>query len=177
MNVVPRRAVCVLVVLGAISWIGHAFLPKKNILRPARSTVVRKEGPTETDSRSPKDMFFAATDKKPSFASQAAKEQRRALGSQELLMLPRQYGPNADVRFPQMNHVSCTVLSATPSEEIMRKAIDEAIQAHPLLHCRIVGVALLHVISTTEAGATRKRVLSGKSNGIECKEAEMALVR
>jgi hypothetical protein len=139
MNVVPRRAVCVLVVLGAISWIGHAFLPKKNILRPARSTVVRKEGPTETDSRSPKDMFFAATDKKPSFASQAAKEQRRALGSQELLMLPRQYGPNADVRFPQMNHVSCTVLSATPSEEIMRKAIDEAIQAHPLLHCRIEG--------------------------------------
>jgi hypothetical protein len=142
MNVVPR-ALRILVVLGAVSWIGDAFLAKKNILRPARTThgtVVRaKEGATDTERRSAKDMFFAAAEKKPSFASQAAKEQRRVLGSQELLMLPRQYGPNADVQFPQMNHVSCTVLSATPSEEIMRKAIDEAIQAHPLLHCRVEG--------------------------------------
>jgi hypothetical protein len=133
MNAIPR-VVRVLVVLGAVSWIGEAFVAKKNILRSARihSTVVRaNEGP---------DMFFATADKKSSVASQSeVKEQRRVLGSQELLMLPRQYGPNADVQFPQMNHVSCTVLSATPSEEIMRKAIDEAIQAHPLLHCRVDG--------------------------------------
>jgi hypothetical protein len=145
MNVVPR-AVRVLAVLGAVSWIGgDAFLVKKNILRPTartQSTTVRaKEGATDTDGiGSPKAMFFGTVAEKSSVASQSeAKEQRRVLGSQELLMLPRQYGPNADVRFPQMNHVSCTVLSATPSEEIMRQAIDAAIQAHPLLYCRVEG--------------------------------------
>jgi hypothetical protein len=137
MKIVPPRAVRVLVLLCSLAWIGDAFLPKKNVLRSARlpSTVVRM---ADTDRGSSKDMFFAAAEK-PSFASQTAKEQRRALGSQELLMLPRQYGPNADVHFPPMNHVSCTVLSATPSEEILRKAIDEAIQAHPLLYCRVDG--------------------------------------
>ena len=66
-------------------------------------------------------------------------EKRRILGSQELLMLPRQYSPNPDVTFPQMNHVSCTVLSGTPSENVLRQAIDEAIATHPLLRCRVEG--------------------------------------
>lgn len=65
--------------------------------------------------------------------------QRRILGSQENLMLPRQYGPNPDVTFPQMNHVSCAILSATPSEQVLRNAIDQVMQAHPLLQCTIEG--------------------------------------
>ena len=65
--------------------------------------------------------------------------QRRRLGSQENLMLPRQYGPNPNVIFPQMNHVSCVVLSTTPSERTLRNAIDEVMQAHPLLQCTVEG--------------------------------------
>lgn len=66
-------------------------------------------------------------------------QQRRVLGSQELLMLPRQYAPNKEVEFPQMSHVSCTVLSATPDEKVLRQAIDEAISSHPLLRCHVEG--------------------------------------
>lgn len=65
--------------------------------------------------------------------------QRRVLGSQENLMLPRQYGPNPDVTFPQMNHVSCAILSSTPSERVLRSAIDQVMQAHPLLQCTVEG--------------------------------------
>ena len=53
-------------------------------------------------------------------------------------MLPRQYSPG-DVTFPQMNHVSCTVISQTPSEDVLRKAIDQAIMSHPLLRCHVEG--------------------------------------
>jgi hypothetical protein len=45
---------------------------------------------------------------------------RRALGSQELLMLPRQYGPKLErggPPFPSMSHAAVYVLSATPSIE------------------------------------------------------------
>lgn len=65
-------------------------------------------------------------------------QQRRILGSQENLMLPRQYSPGKDV-FPQMNHVSAAVLSSTPSEQVLRQSIDDAMAAHPLLRCRIEG--------------------------------------
>jgi hypothetical protein len=68
-----------------------------------------------------------------------ATEQRRQLGSQENLMLPRQYSPVADVVFPQMNHVSTAILSSTPSERVLRAAIDQVMQAHPLLQCKIEG--------------------------------------
>lgn len=71
--------------------------------------------------------------------SKETQQQRRVLGSQELLMLPRQYAPNKEVEFPQMSHVSCTVLSATPDEEVLRQAIDEAISSHPLLRCHVEG--------------------------------------
>ena len=69
-------------------------------------------------------------------------QQRRVLGSQELLMLPRQYVPNKKkniVRFPQMNHVSVVTLSATPDVDVLRKAVDAAIQVHPLLQARVEG--------------------------------------
>jgi hypothetical protein len=66
-------------------------------------------------------------------------EQRRELGSQELLMLPRQYSPNPDVTFPSINHVSCAILSTTPSESVLKKAINQVMIAHPLLRCKIEG--------------------------------------
>lgn len=71
-------------------------------------------------------------------AAPATGQQRRILGSQENLMLPRQYSPGTDV-FPQMNHVSVAVLSSTPSEQVLRQAVDEAMAAHPLLRCHIEG--------------------------------------
>mmetsp|Transcript_10295 Transcript_10295/g.24687 ORF Transcript_10295/g.24687 Transcript_10295/m.24687 type:complete len:981 (+) Transcript_10295:67-3009(+) len=66
-------------------------------------------------------------------------EQRRALGSQENLMLPRQYSPNSDVVFPQMSHVSCAILSSTPTEFALLEAINQVMKAHPLLRCKIEG--------------------------------------
>lgn len=72
-------------------------------------------------------------------AGTTEKVQRRSLGSQENLMLPRQYGPNPDVTFPPMNHVSCAILSSTPSQRVLYTAIDQVMQAHPLLECIIEG--------------------------------------
>ena len=67
---------------------------------------------------------------------------RRELGSQENLMLPRQYGVNKDVTFPSMNHVSCAVLakgSEIPSEAALQHAITKVMEAHPLLRATIEG--------------------------------------
>ena len=67
---------------------------------------------------------------------------RRELGSQENLMLPRQYGVNKDVTFPSMNHVSCAVLakdSGIPSEAALNYAILKVMEAHPLLRATIEG--------------------------------------
>jgi hypothetical protein len=66
-------------------------------------------------------------------------QQRRELGSQENLMLPRQYSPIPEVTFPSMNHVSIALLSATPSPAALRVAIDKVMTAHPLLRARIEG--------------------------------------
>lgn len=63
----------------------------------------------------------------------------RPLGSEELLMLPRQYSPNKEVVFPQMTHVCAVVLSATPSTVIFEQALQEAMAAHPLLNARVEG--------------------------------------
>jgi len=74
--------------------------------------------------------------------------QTRILGSQELLMLPRQYSlhltkkdsdGNANKPFPQMSHVSTIVLSSTPQVAILSQAIDETMATHPLLRCHIDG--------------------------------------
>jgi len=67
---------------------------------------------------------------------------RRELGSQENLMLPRQYGVNPDVIFPSMNHVSCAILSKgsdIPSEDALCYAIGKTMEAHPLLRATIEG--------------------------------------
>ena len=67
---------------------------------------------------------------------------KRTLGSQELLMLPRQYRPKLDKgedAFPSMSHVSVTLLSATPSIEALSQAIEMAMDTHPLLRCHVEG--------------------------------------
>lgn len=68
--------------------------------------------------------------------------QTRVLGSQELLMLPRQYKPSLDKSnppFPQLSHVTTAILSSTPSEEVLLLAIDEAMASHPLLRAHVSG--------------------------------------
>jgi hypothetical protein len=72
----------------------------------------------------------------------ASGDQRRTLGSQELLMLPRQYQPKLDrgePYFPSMSHAQVTTLSATPSVEALSQAIEIAMDTHPLLRCRVEG--------------------------------------
>ena len=75
----------------------------------------------------------------PTTNSKTKKLLRRELGSQENLMLPRQYGPNPHVNFPSMNHVCCAILSSTPSEKALKVAINQVMKAHPLLRARIEG--------------------------------------
>jgi len=75
-----------------------------------------------------------------SFAEKLEKNSKktRVLGSQELLMLPRQYSLS-DSTFPPMSHVSTAILSSTPSLITLKKAIANAIQCHPLLRASIKG--------------------------------------
>eukprot|EP00568_Trieres_chinensis_P006936 CAMPEP_0183303626 /NCGR_PEP_ID=MMETSP0160_2-20130417/8987_1 /TAXON_ID=2839 ORGANISM="Odontella Sinensis, Strain Grunow 1884" /NCGR_SAMPLE_ID=MMETSP0160_2 /ASSEMBLY_ACC=CAM_ASM_000250 /LENGTH=1011 /DNA_ID=CAMNT_0025466551 /DNA_START=56 /DNA_END=3091 /DNA_ORIENTATION=+ len=68
----------------------------------------------------------------------AATVASRPLGSQELLMLPRQYGPG-DATFPPMSHVSAAVLSSTPDVETLGPALEEAMRVHPLLRSVVRG--------------------------------------
>lgn len=64
--------------------------------------------------------------------------QKRKLGSQEHLMLPRQYSIGPET-FPQMSHVSCTVLNNTPDTNVLKTAIESAMRSHPMLRARISG--------------------------------------
>ena len=100
-----------------------------------RSTVgIVNYRTTTTERKVQSTIAIEATE---SISSQ--KEQRRALGSQENLMLPRQYSPNSDVVFPQMNHVTCAILSSSPTEAALLEAINQVMKAHPLLRCKIEG--------------------------------------
>ena len=80
----------------------------------------------------------------PSFQQQSNKSSatlRRELGSQELLMLPRQYKVgDSPPHFPQMNHVSCAVVSGgnLPLDRL-DSTIQRAMELHPLLNARVVG--------------------------------------
>ena len=76
------------------------------------------------------------------------RRRRRTLGSQELLMLPRQYGPrlinNKDddethLLFPSMSHVQVTIVSSTPSIATLSRVIDLAMETHPLLRSVVEG--------------------------------------
>jgi hypothetical protein len=75
-------------------------------------------------------------------AAASSTDQRRSLGSQELLMLPRQYRPKLDkgeAYFPSMSHVQVTTLSGTPSLDALSQAIELAMDTHPLLRCFVEG--------------------------------------
>ena len=62
----------------------------------------------------------------------------RELGSQELLMLPRQYSLSS-ATFPCMSHVCVSILSSTPSLAAVKAAMEDAIRCHPLLRARVIG--------------------------------------
>jgi hypothetical protein len=65
---------------------------------------------------------------------------RRKLGSQELLMLPRQYRPEQTGNiFPQMTHVAVVTLTETPEEQVLTQALENIINTHPLLRCHVEG--------------------------------------
>ena len=68
--------------------------------------------------------------------------QSRKLGSQEHLMLPRQYSVGDEV-FPQMSHVSCTILNNTPDDVVLKEAIEASMRSHPLLRAKITGTGEL----------------------------------
>jgi hypothetical protein len=64
----------------------------------------------------------------------------RKLGSQELLMLPRQYRPKeTGIIFPPMIHLCAVTLNRTPSIPHLFSAIQNALDVHPLLSCRVEG--------------------------------------
>jgi len=125
------RAFSIVLLLATALHVQHAFVtPQGNGRMPTTTRVsVAQQNPVMD--------FFSSLQKSP--PQKDAVEQRRSLGSQENLMLPRQYGPNPDVTFPQMNHVSCAVLSSTPSIQTLQKAIDQVMKAHPLLTCTVEG--------------------------------------
>jgi hypothetical protein len=100
--------------------------------RTAAETQPKDQG----ESASP--FFFATVD---GATVDRVSERRRELGSQELFMLPRQYGPKLreGVIFPQLNHVSAHVLSQSPKMEHLQMALRRLAKAHPLLRARVEG--------------------------------------
>lgn len=72
---------------------------------------------------------------------QTKNRKERVFGSQELLMLPHQYGPGLSGGgdpFPSMSRVSTTLLSCTPSIDMLQLTINSAMDVRPLLWCRVV---------------------------------------
>ena len=139
--------------------LSDAFAPSSRVVslefvgsrRPRISALSERDAPATTEESVEKEdvMFFAtseeedtvnrdATTKSPLPTTQYRDTQTRILGSQELLMLPRQWGPG-DSTFPSMNHVSCTLLSATPSVPVLSQALEYVMESHPLLHAVVTG--------------------------------------
>ena len=105
-------------------------------------TETNQEQSATSSSSSPKGYFFASVEGQGvATSSSAPQTTTRVLGSQELLMLPRQYGPKLKegVTFPQMNHASATIVSSTPSKRVLIEAIRRVVAAHPLLRARVDG--------------------------------------
>lgn len=133
-------------------WIAYAraFAP------PSRSWTNYRPATTGRLSASTNsaDFFFASSDATDATATIAESEtsetstensqneerpfapQTRVLGSQELLMLPRQY---MDSDFPQMNHVSVALLKGTIDPKKLETALQLLTQSHPLLSARVQG--------------------------------------
>ena len=116
------------------------FSPSSAVLLAAdnlffASTVTREDTDSATSTVSGNEDNISPTQSK-------KRASHRTLGSQELLMLPRQYRPKLDQGepyFPSMSHVQVTTLSATPSVEALSQAIDIALDTHPLLRCHVEG--------------------------------------
>lgn len=121
----------------------RAFAPARSSALRGPSTALFADVPFFASAVAEKEGAAAAADAAADApAASGRTSQRRTLGSQELLMLPRQYGPKVEKgepNFPSMSHVQVTTLSATPSIEALSKAIDMAMDAHPLLRCHVEG--------------------------------------
>eukprot|EP00522_Entomoneis_paludosa_P008339 CAMPEP_0172457862 /NCGR_PEP_ID=MMETSP1065-20121228/24675_1 /TAXON_ID=265537 /ORGANISM="Amphiprora paludosa, Strain CCMP125" /LENGTH=994 /DNA_ID=CAMNT_0013211833 /DNA_START=139 /DNA_END=3123 /DNA_ORIENTATION=- len=127
------RAILSLLVAAVLVGPLQGFVPSNG------KTTTQSNIKFQQESSTRRSMFYADTEttSKPNSGEQQ-KSQARVLGSQENLMLPRQYGPSPD-KFPQMTHVCSVVLNATPSEKIFKQALQEAMSVHPLLNARIQG--------------------------------------
>ena len=115
----------------------ESFFNQHSILE--HSKLYKRSGTSQLYAQSSENPFFFASVQPAKTSNSKVVEQRRQTGSQENLMLPRQYSPNPEATFPQMNHVSCAVLSSTPSEKTLMAAIDQVMKAHPLLQSKIEG--------------------------------------
>ena len=135
-----RTALLSLVLASCVLSRADAFAPPAPSFASAYSFTARKASNAAVGAppAAGEQQKTPVSEQQKQIESPATGQQRRILGSQENLMLPRQYSPGTDV-FPQMNHVSVAVLSSTPSEQVLRQAIDEAMAAHPLLRCHIEG--------------------------------------
>ncbi len=145
-----RQSLGLCVLLAGSIHVAAFTTPQPIILRSSTSTSsfsVANRGLFSTASdaitKNAKDSTTAASIVNDGSAKNTAPgDHRRTLGSQELLMLPRQYQPKLDrgePYFPSMSHVQVTTLSATPSIEALSLAIDIAMDTHPLLRCRVEG--------------------------------------
>lgn len=118
------------------SWIKVTNVP---LLRSQTSSVPVPSSPITPDNHGEESNDKGSTTRsKDSDPSHHGQQQRRILGSQELLMAPRQYQPG-NVTFPPVNHVSCAIWSATPDPLDLERAIDFMLQSHPLLRATIEG--------------------------------------
>jgi hypothetical protein len=118
------------------------FASSSSAAPPASTTTTTASSTSAPTEEQKSDQAAAAAESQKK--NNAVSKNSRILGSQELLMLPRQYGAtsaNKDkVVFPQMNHVAVALLSSTPAvETTLQRAINDVMQAHPLLQCRVDG--------------------------------------
>ena len=125
---------------GCLLWpAAGAFSPPLPSALPSRGNV--PDGPLSASTIADNDSSSATSSGSSRSGDAAQAEvQTRPLGSQELLMLPRQYSPSEGAApFPQMNHVTVVTLSATPPLTSLLKAIGNAMATHPLLRGRVEG--------------------------------------
>ena len=109
-----------------------------------RQHTLKNKYSSSSLSLSAKDEIIENTSGATATTAHNKKIVERELGSQELLMLPRQYQPKEKSKdekpiFPSMSHICSIKLSKTPSIKILNKALGIVAKEHPLLHCVAVG--------------------------------------
>lgn len=143
-STVMARALCLSTCALACFHSTHGFtVPRSKSVSIADSSLFTSNNIFFADAVAQKEATGVITKTGPSSKlTNGRTESRRVLGSQELLMLPRQYRPKLDSGappFPSMSHVQVTTLSATPSLEALSKAIEIAMDTHPMLRCHVEG--------------------------------------